>query len=255
MLHVASPADRRDLLGRSGALSVRLADGARDVARAQRLRARVFGRASDADEFDAACDHVLVETGTGTGTGTGEVVATYRLLPQGAGHRSYAAGEFEVDALYAAHPGLRFLELGRSCVAAEWRTGRVMELLWHGTWAYVVRGRFDVMLGCASLPGTRPDRALLAFLRESARAPRGWRVRARAGRGRAMRGEAAAPRAAWRALPPLVRGYLRLGAHVGEEAVIDRDFGTTDVLVLLRRELIARRYLDHFGEAATRYAA
>ena len=250
MLQTIPPAEpSAPLLGRRGALAVRLAKGTEDVEAAQALRARVFGRASDADAFDGACDHVLVETEGG------EVVATYRLLPQGAGRRSYASGEFAVEALYRRHGALRFLELGRSCVAPLWRTKRVMELLWHGTWAYVVRGGFDVMLGCASLPGTRPDAALLAFLHTSARAPDGWRVRARRGRGIAM--DAATPlaaRAAWRALPPLVKGYLRLGAYVGEEAVIDTDFGTTDVLIVLRREMIAPRYLDHFGADATRYA-
>ena len=235
------------LLGRRGSLRVRLAQTVGDVEAAQRLRAHVFGREEDADAFDPCCHHVLVETETG------EVVATYRLLPP-AGGASYVATEFDVAALYARHPALRFLELGRSCVAPAWRTRRVMELLWHGAWAYVVREGYDVMLGCASLPGTVPDAALLAFLYAAARAPDGWRVAALPGHGVPMGGDPLPPREALRRLPPLVKGYLRLGAHVGEEAVVDPDFGTTDVLIVLRREAIAPRYLDHFGREADRYA-
>ena len=234
-------------LGRMGTLGVRLACDEADIAAAQALRARVFGRARDADAFDAACDHIVVETADGA------IVATCRLLPQGHGRQSYVATEYDVAGLYARHRDLRFLELGRSCVAPDWRTKRVMELLWHGTWAYVVRGGFDVMLGCASLPGTVPDRPLLAALRAMARAPEGWRVHALDGRGIAMEGEPLPPRETIRRLPPLVKGYLRLGAHVGEEAVIDLDFGTTDVLIVLRRDRIAPRYLDHFGADASRY--
>ena len=240
-------ANQGDVLGAAGGLQVRLARDAHDVEAAQALRALVFGRAHDADEFDSACDHIVVEEES-------RVVATYRLLaPERAG-RSYVATEFDVDALYRRHRGKRFLELGRSCVGPGHRTRRVMELLWHGAWAYVVREGFDVMLGCASLPGTVPDRPLLGFLHAHARAPEDWRVRALPGRGVAMDGEPAAPREALRRMPPLIKGYLRLGAHVGEEAVIDPDFGTTDVLVLLRREAISQRYLDHFGTDASRYS-
>ena len=245
MLQTVSPPDVP--LGRMSGLTVRLARDAADVASAQALRARVFGRAQDADAFDAACDHVIVETDEG------ELVATYRLLPQGGGRESYVATEYDVASLYERHPSLKFLELGRSCVAADWRTKRVMELLWHGTWAYVVRGGFDVMLGCASLPGTAPDARLLAGLRAMARAPTDWRVRALAGRGMAIAGDGLAPRETIRQVPPLIKGYLRLGAHVGEDAVVDPDFGTTDVLIVLRREMISARYLAHFGADASRY--
>ena len=244
------------VLGRMGALVVRLARDGTDVAAAQHLRAAVFSRGTaDRDGFDEACDHVLVEAPGG------EVVATCRLLPQtgaaGSAAQSYVATEYDVGALYGRHRALRFLELGRSCVAEAWRTRRVMQLLWHGTWAYVVQGGFDVMLGCASLPGTRPEADLLRFLHGQARAPEGWRVRALPGRGVAMNldGAPPPPREALRRLPPLVKGYLRLGAWVGENAVVDRDFGTTDVLMVLRRDVIAKRYLDHFGAEASRYAA
>ena len=264
-------APSRQTLGRMGSLSVRLAADAGDVERALALRALVFGRAEDADRFDPACDHLVVET-----TG-GEVVATYRLLPQsGSGRPSYVATEFAVEALYEQHRDRRFLELGRSCVRADHRSKRVMELLWHGTWAYVVRHGFDVMLGCASLPGTQPDRGLLAFLRDhAARAPEGWRVRA-SGEGVPMQGTPVAARdmpvgardtpvgardtpaparEALRRLPPLIKGYLRLGAMdrrgSGDRPGLRHDgrAGACSTASASRT-----RYLDHFGADATRFA-
>ena len=246
-------------LGKLGSLEVRLADAA-DRQAALRLRQNVFGRAREGDAFDEACDHLVVLDRT-LPVET-RVVATYRLLPQvrvGAGlgvDGFYTAGEFEIERLIERHAGLRFLELGRSCVAPTHRTKRVMELLWHGTWAYVLAGGFDVLMGCASFPGTDPERHAqpLAFLRANARAEADWRVSAVAG-GMPLPDATFDPRTAMRALPPLVRGYLRLGAEIGEDAVVDADFGTTDVLVLLRRERISQRYIDHYGADASRYAA
>lgn len=244
----ADPVERR-----LGGLRARLAASEADVERALALRAAVFrGGETDRDRFDAACDHLVVEA-------DGEVVATYRLLPQQGSGLSYVSTEFAVEALRERHPGLRFLELGRSCVAPGWRTRRVMEILWAATWAYVVECGIDVMLGCASLPGTVPDGRLLAFLHRAARAPEEWRVHAVPGRGIAMTpsppDEAVSDRETLRRLPPLLKGYLRLGAWVGEEAVVDHDLETTDVFVVLHRARIRARYLDHFGTDASRHRA
>ena len=252
----AAASVRPALLGRIGRLSARLARGSAEVEAAQRLRFDVFGHGRlglDADAFDDLCDHVVV-----VDEASGATVATYRLLPGerlGPGERFYSQDEFDLAPLLRRHASARFLELGRSCVAPAYRDRRTMELLWHGTWAYAVERGIDVMLGCASLPGTdtAAHAPALAFLHAHARAEPDWRVWAVPGRGVAMEGEAD-PRAL-RLLPPLIKGYLRLGACVGEEAVVDRDFGTTDVLVLLRRERIARRYLDHYGADASRFAA
>ena len=268
MTTLATAAARPRVLGRMGSLTVRLAQNAGEVEAAQRLRFSVFGHGApnleppaldpsgldglDADSFDDLCDHLLV-----LDEASGAAVATYRLLPADRlvpGERFYSQGEFALAPLLRRHAGARFLELGRSCVAPTHRDRRTLELLWHGTWAYAVERRIDVMFGCASLPGT--DAGLhapaLAFLRAHARAEPDWRVRAVPGRGVPMDGEAD-PRAL-RALPPLLKGYLRLGACIGEEAVVDHAFGTTDVLVLLRRESISRRYLAHYGADASRFA-
>jgi putative hemolysin len=191
------------------------------------------------------------------------VVATCRLLPQEVAESHsgfYSAGEFEIAGLMARHENLRFLELGRSCVLAEYRNKRTVELLWHGIWTYVLQHARGAMIGCASLEGTDPDKLALqlSFLHHFAKAREPWATRALPQRYVEMnrlRRSAIDPKAALRALPPLIKGYLRIGATFGEGAVIDRQFGTTDVLVILPVATINARYVAHFGPAADRHAA
>jgi putative hemolysin len=262
-------------LGRLGSLEVRLALGAADIREAQRLRYRVFyeeGSAHagpkarltqrDIDAFDAICDHLLVIDHAPAGGTSPAVVGTYRLLQQAIAERHrgfYTAAEFDIGRLTAQHPSLNFLELGRSCVLPPYRNKRTVELLWHGCWSYVLRHNLDVMIGCASLDGTDPDALALqlSFLHHFARAPEDWRTQALPGRHvemNRMPKEAIDPRAALRLLPPLVKGYLRLGASIGDGAVIDTQFGTTDVLIILPVSALNPRYVDHFGADAARHA-
>jgi len=191
------------------------------------------------------------------------VVGTYRLLRHDVAARHggfYSAGEFDVASLAARHASLKFLELGRSCVLAPYRNKRTVELLWRGIWSYVLANGVDVMFGCASLEGTDPDRLAvpLSFLHHFARASEEWRTRALPRRYVEMNRRPKAtldPKEALRMLPPLVRGYLRLGARIGDGAVIDRQFGTTDVLIVLPIAAIEARYIEHFGPNAQRHAA
>lgn len=237
-------------------VQVRLACTAEDIAAAQRLRYRVFveemgahqttaardsGR--DEDRFDAVCDHLLAMAG-------GEVVGTYRLIRRPAADKVggfYSAAEFDISALAGAGT---LLELGRSCVDSRWRSRGAMQRLWQGLAAYVVEHRIDLMFGCASLPGT--DIAALAphlaYLRDHHRAPDGLRIRPLADRRVDISGLPAAidPRRTFCTLPPLLKGYLRAGAWVGDDAVIDHEFNTTDVLVMMDTEAIAERYLRRF---------
>lgn len=264
-------------LGRLGALEVRLAQTAAEVRQAQKLRYRVFyqegsaipnpGRLfarRDIDAYDAICDHLLVlDHGAGTGRHGNRpaVVGTYRLLRQPLAEEYggfYTAGEFDIGELIARHANLQFLELGRSCVLAPYRNKRTVELLWHGIHAYIMQNRTDVMIGCASLDGTEPKQLALplSFLHHYARAPEIWRARALPERYvemNRMSKETIDPKAALRALPPLVKGYLRLGAYIGDGAVVDHEFGTTDVLIVLPVSAIKQRYLEHFD--ASRRAA
>ncbi len=171
-------------LGRLGALEVRLAQEKRDVKRAQKLRYRVFYKDGtaiadattllarrDKDAFDKICDHLLVidHAAKPSISGKQPVVGTYRLLRQDVAENHggfYSEDEFDIAGLIDRHAGLRFLELGRSCVLPRYRNKRTVELLWHGIWTYVRQHRLDVMIGCASFEGTDPDRLALplAFL-------------------------------------------------------------------------------------------
>ncbi|QTL03826.1 GNAT family N-acetyltransferase [Aquabacter sp. L1I39] len=267
------------VLGRLGALEVRLARTARDVRKAQKLRYKVFyeemsalpdGPARlarrDMDAFDAICDHILVldhdEGKMVLGRKKPKVVGTYRLLRQDVARRHggfYTQAEFDVNRIVDAHPDLKFLELGRSCVLKPYRNKRTVELLWHGIWTYILRNDIDVMFGCASLEGTDPSALALplSFLHHNALAPEEWRASAIPQRYVSMNRMAPQDinlKAAMQSLPPLVKGYLRLGGYVGDGAVVDHQFGTTDVLVILPRAVISPRYVEHFGPSANRHA-
>jgi putative hemolysin len=264
-------------MGRIGPLEVRLARTAAEVRRAQRLRYRVFYNEMsasadaaaklaqrDVDTYDGYCDHLLVlDHDTRTRTGKPAIVGTYRLLRQDIAQQHsgfYSANEFDIGGLLARHDTIRFLELGRSCVLAPYRNKRTVELLWHGVWTYVLQYNLGAMLGCASLEGTDPDKLALqlSFLHHHARAPEAWRSRALPHRYVEMnrlRRSAIDPKEALKVLPPLIKGYLRIGATFGDGAVIDRQFGTTDVLVILPVAAISARYVAHFGPAADRHAA
>jgi putative hemolysin len=268
-----------ETLGRIGALEVRLARKANEVRKAQKLRFRVFYEEMsavadattmiarrDIDPFDAICDHLFVIDHTAKSwkhSRQPAVVGTYRLLRQEVADRHggfYSANEFDVGSLVARHAGKRFLELGRSCVLPPYRNKRTVELLWHGIWTYVLQHRVDVLIGCASLEGTDADRLALplSFLHHFARAPEEWRTQALPRRYvemNRMPKRAIDHKAALHALPPLIKGYLRLGASIGDGAVVDRQFGTTDVLIILPVSAIKARYIDHFGASADRHAA
>lgn len=264
------------VLGRIGSLEVRLAATKSEIEAAQSLRYRVFVeemgarlpeeamlQKRDFDSFDRYCDHLLVLDTALTGDMEEQIVGTYRLLRHEVAARHngfYSQSEFDVADLVGRNAGKRFLELGRSCVLRAYRTRRTLEALWQGNWAYALTHGIDVMFGCASFPGDKPHAHALAlsFLNNAAAADAGWKVRAIAGRGLSidmMPVEAINPRAALAAMPPLIKGYLRVGALVSEEAVVDPAFGTTDVLVILPVSQINGRYINHYGADASRFAA
>ncbi|WP_428672919.1 GNAT family N-acetyltransferase [Roseibium sp.] len=277
----AHPFKSGETLGRIGSLEVRMARNFKEVKKAQRLRYDVFyeemsaiadahtlATRRDADPFDAYCDHLLVVDHASMkrnklGRLKPEIVGTYRILRQEIADRRggfYTAGEYDIQALIDANPGKRFMELGRSCVLKPYRNKKTVELLWHGIWAYVLRHKIDVMLGCASIEGTNPDAIAeqLSFLHHNARAPEEWRVRAVEDRYVEMNrlpAEAINARHALRALPPLVKGYLRLGAFIGDGAVVDPQFGTTDILIIMPVSELNTRYVNYYGADASRYAS
>ena len=267
------PRIEAEILGRLGGLEVRLARTPAEIRAAQALRFKIFYEEMsarpnllqqltrlDVDRFDRHCDHLLVIDPARSPRFKDQVVGTYRLMRQEKASECggfYGEDEFDIPGLVARHPGRRFLQLGRSCVLADYRGRRTVELLWHGIWAYVLNHRIDAMFGCASLPGTCPQElsAPLAFLRDNASAPDEWRVAASPGRAMVPTARAREDRRrALSVLPPLLKGYLRVGGYVSPDAVADHEFGTTDVFVVLPVERIAPRYVAHYGEAAQRFA-
>ena len=249
---------------RAGPLGVRLAVDAAEVDAGQALRFRVFygemgasadpataalGR--DRDAFDAIADHLLV-IDHARGEGADGVVGTYRLIRREAAARIgrfYSASEYDIGAI-ERFPG-KVMELGRSCVDVGYRNRAVMQLLWRGIAAYVFHHRIDLMFGCASLPGTDPDALAveLTYLYEHHLAPPELRPRALPARYVEMRRlppGTVDPRQALGRLPPLIKGYLRLGGFVGDGAVIDRQFNTTDVAIVVQTDLVTEKYYRHY---------
>jgi putative hemolysin len=253
---------------RAGSLGVRIAHAAEEIDAVQALRYRVFyqemGAIPDAasaidgrdrDVFDAVADHLVVVDHT-LGSGPASVVGTYRLIRQEAAARIghfYSSGEYDITPL-VAFPG-RVLELGRSCVAPPYRNRAVMQLLWRGIAAYVFRHRIGLMFGCASLPGTDPDKLAeeLTYLYSRHLAPPALRPRALPERYvemRRMDPDALDPRRVLVRLPPLIKGYLRLGGVVGDGAVIDAPFNTTDIAIVVKTDLVTDKYYRHYEREA-----
>ncbi|MCT4655563.1 MAG: GNAT family N-acetyltransferase [Cohaesibacter sp.] len=270
--------DRRSLqqepltLGRIGSLEIRLAQTEREVKKAQRLRYKVFYKEMaakpdpqtkltrrDADAFDAICDHLLVldhePPKKKFRRKEPRVVGTYRLLRQERANLFggfYSANEFNIQPMLDQHPGERFLELGRSCVLKDYRTKRTIELLWQGIWAYVQIHKIDVMFGCASLAGTDPAELAepLSFLAKANPAPKEWAVEAWPDNQvplAQMDPLLLNDKKALRQLPPLIKAYMRIGCYFGSSAMIDHQFGTTDVFIVIPIENIDQKYIQHYS--------
>jgi putative hemolysin len=245
---------------RAGDLIVRLAETEREVQAAQRLRYRIFynemhAKASpemerlerDFDSLDALCDHLLV-----IDSSRECVVGTYRLITRrmAIAHGGfYTASEYDISCL-ETWPG-EVLELGRSCVDAEYRTGGTMQLLWRGLAAYVFTHGIEVMFGCASLPGVDIEQLKrpLAYLHHFHRAPIERRPSALTHRAVDMNripADQIDQKEALAELPPLLKGYLRVGGGIGDGAVIDWQFNTTDVCIVVKTELVTDKYIKHY---------
>ncbi|MBM9466584.1 GNAT family N-acetyltransferase [Nakamurella leprariae] len=243
-----------------------------DVVAVQRLRAQVFGAefglrspgGLDTDEFDDRCDHLIVwferdepEPGQGPADGVGtaaapQAVATYRLLPSHSNDAFplatglYAHQEFGLAPLESLLD--RTVEAGRACVHPDHRGGAAIALLWSGIARYLHLTGHRYLIGCASMPlddGPSQAAGLWDLVRESHLAPP-WR-RCRPRHGLPIGG---VPRPERTVVPPLLRGYLRLGAWVCGPPAWDREFNTADFLVLLDLTITDRRYLRRFlGDA------
>ena len=224
-----------------------------EVLAAQRLRHQVFAGelgatlrtpvpGHDVDRFDEYCDHLVVRDDA-----TGEIVGTYRMLPPERAAEAgslYADTEFDLSALAPLRASL--VETGRSCVHPDHRTGAVVGLVWAGIARYLLLSGNAWLAGCASVPladGGELAAGVWRHVQARNLAPERYRV---------------TPHRPWQpgpapertVLPPLLRGYLRLGAWVAGPPAHDQDFGVADFFVLLGMERIDQRYLRYFlGES------
>lgn len=249
---------------RAGSLSVRLAESEAEILASQKLRYRIFcgemgGQASpeiqaqqrDFDIFDAVCDHLLVIDHERSADEA--IVGTYRLLRSGPMKRIghfYTETEYDISPLkdYAGE----LLELGRSCVDAAYRNRSVMTLLWRGIGAYSSLHAIKLMFGCASFTGADPERHALAlsYLRHFHLAPPEVRLTALPEHYVAMdrvAKDAIDEREALRAIPPLIKGYLRLNGKIGDGAVVDPAYNTTDVSIVVETARVSDKYFERYA--------
>lgn len=260
---LASLYDLGDL--RAGTLEVFVASQGDDIIASQRLRYQVFfeemgaiptpeitAAKRDMDAFDDVCDHLLVVEHQPDGDK--RVVGTYRLLRRQAMRkmgRFYTDGEYDISAI-RDYPG-EILEVGRSCVDPAFRNRAVMQLLWRGIGAYVTQFNVALMFGCASFAGVNPQEhaAALSYLYHYHLAPKELRPVALPERFvdmDLMPKEAIHVKDAFSDLPALIKGYLRLNGYIGLGAVIDPEYNTTDVSIVVKTNLVTDRYAQRYGK-------
>ena len=248
-----------------GLLRVRLLQNQQEIEQAQRLRYRVFVEEMNAyepniagmdwDEYDALCDHMCVFD---LSSGREEMCGTYRLLRTEAlqGQKFYTSQEFNIAPILK-YDG-KICELGRSCVLKPYRIRPVIELLWRGIASYIFHYNIGLMFGCASFQGNNseslmPVLALLhqKFLCDDIHRPTvidsaqalhvnngGYKFNSKEEKQMFLN------------LPPLIKGYLRLGGRIGQGAYIDNKFNSIDVCIIVETKGVTARYYDHYARHA-----
>ncbi|RJX31592.1 MAG: GNAT family N-acetyltransferase [Oxalobacter sp.] len=231
-------------------LTVSLATREKDVLEAQKLRYRIFAEEMganlpsrtpgvDHDMFDPYCEHLIVRD-----TATHEVVGTYRILsPEKAGMVGYySESEFDISGLHHLRPSL--VEIGRSCVHPDYRTGATIMLLWSGLAQYMTNNRYNYLMGCASISmadGGHIAASLYKQLSQQYMCPIEYRVTPRCplpidSLEQNLKAE----------VPPLIKGYLRAGAWICGDPAWDPDFHTADLHILMPMNKVSNRYANHY---------
>ena len=233
------------------AFKIEWANSLSEVKEAQRLRYKVFAeemganlaqneQGLDVDEFDAYCDHLLIRDQDSL-----KVVGTYRVLPPHKAKeigRLYSDSEFDLTRLDHLRPKL--VELGRSCVHQDYRSGAVIMALWSGLAQYMQKNGYEIMLGCASIPmadGGHFAASLYNSLGNDQMAPVEFHAFPKLALPLDKLNGGLEVEA-----PPLIKGYLKLGAKICSAPAWDPDFNTADLLTMLRLSEINPRYAKHF---------
>ncbi|ENO86388.1 GNAT family N-acetyltransferase [Thauera linaloolentis] len=243
---------RQEAAARKGRnLHVGLATCETEILEAQKLRYRVFADEMgarlatrtpgvDRDIYDPFCEHLIVRD-----EDAGRIVGTYRILSPAAARKVggyYSENEFDLTRLQHLRP--RLVEIGRSCIDAEYRSGAVIALLWGGLARYMQENGYDYLVGCASISmadGGHAAASLYNRLHEKHQAPTEYHVFPRC----------PLPMAALRSdlateAPPLIKGYLRAGAWICGAPAWDPDFNTADLPILMPMSKVDDRYARHF---------
>lgn len=232
-------------------LSISFARTEGEVREAQKLRYKVFAEEMgakmpvhadriDEDRYDRYCEHLLVRD-----SDTGVVVGTYRILSPEQAKKAggyYSEGEFDLLRLDNLRDSL--VEVGRSCVHEDYRSGGVITMLWAGLAQYMAQNKYDFLIGCASISmadGGHNAANIFNKIKSDNMSPAEWRVFPNC----ALPYDALGDRTE-EFLPPLIKGYLRLGAYVCGDPAWDPDFNTTDLLMLLPMSRLNKRYAKHF---------
>lgn len=230
-------------------LTARITTDAREIRQAQELRYRVFAEGMgasvqgaahgiDKDRFDDICMHLIVKDNE-----TDAVVAYSRILTNDLAARAggfYSATEFDLSQVL--QPGRSYMEIGRTCVDPDFRSGAAIGHLWGFLANYLEEHRIDFLMGCCSIPvndGYEEVSAIMAYLRNKHMTSESMR---------------AVPRIpvpqtdstldGGKLIPSLLKAYLRIGVRVCGEPFLDSDFGVADAMILLRREDMNYRFLN-----------
>jgi putative hemolysin len=249
----------------SGVLEARLARSIEEIEAAQRLRYEVFFEECgakpdeivadlkrDISPIDDFCDVLLVIDHS-----KNKIVGTYRFMLREAAHHYgsyYTASEYEIDKL-VDYPA-EVMELGRSCVHKDYRTKPTMQLLWRGIGAYIEMNKVGLCFGCASFIGTDISKyqQALAYLYHYHLAPPELRTRVLPQYYHDMNlipKNQVDLKQAMKELPPLIKGYLRLGGYIGDGAFIDYEFNSIDVCIIVKREMVTERYSQRYGPSSS----
>jgi len=251
--------DSSSVLCSTDTFQVKIADSLQEIEAALRLRFEVFNlemkeglqssyeSGFDSDVYDTFCDHLIVKE-----LSSGSVVGTYRLLPQQKAQQQigfYSENEFDLSG-FATLPG-QLLEVGRSCVAKPFRSLAVINLLWGGIAQYLELHSISHLFGCASFHTTdsRYLAAASTYFRQYHPAPAEYAVtpidRCRMELPFNLL-TAEEIEHSYQQFPPLIKGYLRLGATICGEPALDKEFGTADVLLLVNTDRITSKYKSHY---------
>lgn len=246
----------------NSSFEVRLAKTSEDIIAAQKLRYSVFvdefgakisekqkKEKLEIDIFDNYCDHLLlIDKSKKSDLLEGKVVGVYRLMKHSNASNGigfYSQNEYDLTLLFSS--GMKCLELGRSCVAQEYRNGLALYLMWEALAKYVALEKIDILFGVASFKGVDPNKISkgLSILHHKYMAPKYLRISALPHSYLSMNiipMENINHSEAMLQIPSLIKSYIKLGGVVGDGAFIDYEFNTIDVGIIIDTNSIIKRY-------------